>query len=735
MTMNRFLPTFLSLLWLAAASLLQGQTFISDVTPSSAATGASALTVDITMGGMPQPPPADRMPTSVTIGELAGTNFSRDNRNHVAATFDIPADMALGDYDVTVVFTTPMGELQIIAEAAFSVTSEDAPPVITEQPQSAKVPVGRAITFRCQVSSTSAVTYQWYHRNVVLEGAISASLTIDPVEGLNGGPYYCVATNEFGTAETNTAFLEVFSDAYLPVYAIVDTNQTRTYDDVDSIAQPVIGEPFIGQDGQYTGNVPFYWPSDDGLTVYDNITRLTWTQTTDTNGDGEIDINDKMTLQEAQAYVDELNAETYGGFDDWRLPSIKEIYSLMDFSGVDASGMSQQNVRPFIDTNFFAFGYGDVDNGERVIDAQYVSTTQYVSTVFGNQQAVFGLNLADGRIKGYPLNLDFYVLAVRGGMGYGVNQFVDNGDGTITDRATGLMWQQADNGEAMGWGEALDYAFDLEHAGYRDWRLPNAKELQSILDYTRSPDTTSSPAIDPLFTLTAITNEAGQIDYPWLWTSTTHLNTAESPAAHAVYFCFGRGMGYFNDEWLDVHGAGAQRSDPKSGVLADYPYAPDGYYNGNAGQGDAIRIDNFVLCVRGGARPPFADADEDELPDWYEYDYTGAATSMEPGGDDDGDLFTNLQEFRAGTFPDDAQSFIKTIGITNEDGSVTFRWASSLDKFYRVYESTDLEEFTPVTDPILGAPPVNEITLVPDTLPTFYRVQVSPPPSAGGPGE
>ena len=58
----------------------------------------------------------------------------------------------------------------------------------------------------------------------------------------------------------------------------------------------------------------------------------------------------------------------------------------------------------------------------------------------------------------------------------------------------------------MNWEDALAYAEDLDLAGYRDWRLPNAKELQSIVDYTRSPDTTSSAAIDPLFSASAITN-------------------------------------------------------------------------------------------------------------------------------------------------------------------------------------------------------------------------------------
>ena len=76
---------------------------------------------------------------------------------------------------------------------------------------------------------------------------------------------------------------------------------------------------------------------------------------------------------------------------------------------------------------------------------------------------------------------------VRGNAGYATNSFADNGDGTVTDTATGLMWQQADDGVARDWGEALAYAEDLTLAGHGDWRLPNAKELQSIVDYSRSP--------------------------------------------------------------------------------------------------------------------------------------------------------------------------------------------------------------------------------------------------------
>jgi hypothetical protein len=51
-------------------------------------------------------------------------------------------------------------------------------------------------------------------------------------------------------------------------------------------------------------------------------------------------------------------------------------------------------------------------------------------------------------------------------------------------------------------------------------------------------------------------------------------------------------------QWLDVHGAGAQRSDQKGGDFTGCTYEPDGYYFPMAPQGDATRIDNYVRCVR-----------------------------------------------------------------------------------------------------------------------------------------
>ncbi|MDY7079810.1 MAG: DUF1566 domain-containing protein, partial [Chloroflexota bacterium] len=382
-------------------------------------------------------------------------------------------------------------------------------------------------------------------------------------------------------------------------YPIVDTGQTACYDDSGAeITCPAEGEACYGQDAQFTGNVPSYTDNGDD-TVTDNVTGLVWQQSPDTDGDGDIDAADKLTYDNAVTYCQDLSL---AGYDDWQLPTIKQLYSLIDFSGVDPSGYEGTDTSgliPFIDTDYFDFAYGDTNAGERIIDSQYASSNLYVGS--GAEQLLFGVNFADGRIKGYGLSgpggggeKTFMVACVRENSTYGVNDFTDNGDGTITDGATNLMWMQGDNGTGLNWEEALAYVETQNAAnylGYSDWRLPNVKELQSILDYSRSPDATSSAAIDPLFNATAITNEAGETDYGFYWSSTTHANWTDQPGQAGAYVSFGRALGYMDGAWSDVHGAGAQRSDPKSGDPDDYP-------TGHGPQGDAIRIYNYVRLVR-----------------------------------------------------------------------------------------------------------------------------------------
>lgn len=360
-------------------------------------------------------------------------------------------------------------------------------------------------------------------------------------------------------------------------YPIIDTGQERCYGDEGEIAYPGPGERFFGQDAQYVGHAPSYRDNGDG-TVSDLVTGLMWQKSPD--------LENKRTWEEARAGAAALHV---GGHRDWRLPTIKELYSLIDFRGSSALRV------PYVDSKFFAFRFGEEARGERVIDAQYWSSDEYVGA---GDPLVFGVNFADGRIKGYPKvhgprgPMKEFVRYVRGNPEYGKNHFRDNGEGTVTDAATGLTWMKADSGKAMLWEEALKYAEDLEFAGQDDWRLPNAKELQSLVDYTRAPAARDpakrSAAIDPIF---SVSDADG-----WFWTGTTLLEgRPEELGGAAVYVAFGRAFGYPRGaEKTDVHGAGAQRSDPKKGDPADFS-------GGRGPQRDEIRIRNFARAVRGGA--------------------------------------------------------------------------------------------------------------------------------------
>ena len=396
-----------------------------------------------------------------------------------------------------------------------------------------------------------------------------------------------------------------FSQNDLP-YEIADTQQELFYNNSAEISQPSPNQDFYGQDATYSRNSPTYQDNGDG-TITDLVTGLMWQKSPDMDGDGDIDYADKMSYFEAIENADDFNL---AGHTDWRLPSIKEMYSLIVFSGIDPSGYegsSTEDLVPFIDTDYFDFAYGDTDAGERIIDAQMASSTIYVGTTMGGNESMFGVNFADGRIKGYPTgpmpgqteDKQFYVMYVRGNTSYGINDFKDNGNGTINDDASGLMWMQDDDGEGMNWKDALSHAESFEYADYSDWRLPNAKELQSIVDYTRAPTVTNSPAIDPLFNCSIILDEGGNENYPFYWTGTTHANwTQNNSGAWGAYVCFGEAFGFMemppgsgNFTLMDVHGAGSQPSDPKAGDPNDYP-------NGHGPHGDVVRIFNFVRLVR-----------------------------------------------------------------------------------------------------------------------------------------
>ncbi len=411
-----------------------------------------------------------------------------------------------------------------------------------------------------------------------------------------------------GDSLTTSSFSSEDVSTNTGLYDIVDTNQTVCY---SSTSGEVIACQNVGYDADYSGNLPSYTVSGDGLMVTDNVTGLVWAQSTDIDLSGVVDYDDKRSPTEAAAYCSAL---TLGSYSDWRLPSIKEAYSLILFSGRDASsyaGSDTSTLTPFIDESFdFAFGdttsASGIAAGDRLIDAQYASSTHYISTTMNGVVTMFGVNYVDGRIKGYPTDTKkFYVRCVRGNNQYGVNSFTDNSDQTISDTATGLMWQQNDSG-STDWDDAVATCESATTGSYTDWRLPNAKELHSIVDYIRSPDTSGNAAIDTsFFNTTSIMNEEGITDWGYYWSSTTHLRN-DGDGSNAAYVAFGRALGYFDAglglEVLDVHGAGAQRSNDKldvanepGAVAANVGYGTF-YYHGP--QGDILRLNNKVRCVR-----------------------------------------------------------------------------------------------------------------------------------------
>lgn len=369
-------------------------------------------------------------------------------------------------------------------------------------------------------------------------------------------------------------------------YPIVDTNVKSYFSNTTEISPPAKNNPFYGQDATYSGNQPSYTNNGDG-TITDNITGLMWQQ----------DMGEPRSWSNAMGNASKVNT---GGYTDWRMPTIKELYSLIYYTG-QCRGPKVLN--KFIDTKYFNQPLGDTSNGGREIDAQTWSSTEYLGITMRNDESVFGVNFVDGRVKAYPKVkpngeiLLKYARYVRGNPDYGKNHFVDNNDGTVTDLATGLMWQKRDDGKARNWEDALAYAENMELANHSDWRLPNAKELQSIVDYSRSPQAKGgySPAVDPIFDTSKIKDSEGNDFYPYFWTSTTLLDGL-NPANSAVYIAFGRALGDLRtpsgEQLFDVHGAGAVRSDPKNGNPQDYPSHTTGF------QGDVQYVYNYVRCVR-----------------------------------------------------------------------------------------------------------------------------------------
>lgn len=166
-----------------------------------------------------------------------------------------------------------------------------------------------------------------------------------------------------------------------------DTGQTKCYDVAGTeITCPAVGQPLHGQDAQYHGPTPSH--TNNGSTVLDNNTNLTWQQNTaDTNDDGSITSADQIAWQDAVDYCDTLS---FAGSADWRLPSFTELDSIVDYG----------RYNPAINPVFLCES------------SYYWSAT----TVADYTDAAWGVNFYNGNEYSSIKTFHAYVRCVRGGL-------------------------------------------------------------------------------------------------------------------------------------------------------------------------------------------------------------------------------------------------------------------------------------------------------------------------------
>jgi len=367
--------------------------------------------------------------------------------------------------------------------------------------------------------------------------SMSAGLpTSAPVRKLAASPKFKIDNTVFAGTWGGGVFSYTFSAIQLP-----RTGQTTSY--------------AAGDDGDIHAGVA--WPSprftDNGdQTITDYLTGLIWTKDAGTPTVGSC-TGGTMNLQSALDYVACLNSADYLGHNDWRLPNVNELESLVNAEQVSSD--TWLNGQGF--TNVQAFYY-------------WSSTTRLQSTVNGvNTDNTWLVNMSYGSV-----DYDFkwrsyyvYVWPVRAGQGGMISisrtgqsisyasgddgdlqkgaawpdpRFTDNGNGTVKDNLTGLVWLKNAGcfGYGRTWSQGLSDAINLAdgQCGLSDgsqvgeWRLPNKNELFSLIDYSKY-----GPAIPTGYPFTNVWS-----GYSY-WASTTFA--PNSPGAWSVGMYYGEGGG------------------------------------------------------------------------------------------------------------------------------------------------------------------------------------------------
>lgn len=254
---------------------------------------------------------------------------------------------------------------------------------------------------------------------------------------------------------------------------------------------------------------------------------------------------------DTQKFVADVNQAGLCGFNDWRMPSIKELENIVDFS----------RINPAIDPSYFP---------NTPLDQYWTSTPDSMTS----GQFAWLVDFQSGGVMKQQPSIAQPVRLVRG-TAQSANQFSSTDGGfTVTDSRTGLVWKrehemidptQPDDqltrvNRSFLWQDALKRALTDTTGGHTDWRLPNIKELRSIVDESRN-----LPAINTTFFLAT----PGQSQF---WTSSPYLDVFQNEnMSWDVDFSVGQGQGTsrVNKRYVRlVRGGNSFNSLPPAGTAA-----------------------------------------------------------------------------------------------------------------------------------------------------------------------
>jgi len=306
-----------------------------------------------------------------------------------------------------------------------------------------------------------------------------------------------------------TLLLPAFAWATYPA-AVARTGQTICYD----VSGNVITCAGTGQDGDWLAGAP--WPdfrfTVNSEEVTDSLTGLVWAQNANLLGtvDADNDTDDiagdgAVTWQHALDYVAKLNNENYLNHNDWRLPNVNELESLLNSQ---LFGPALPLNHPFTNVQLLHFYWSStsyanntgsawfVDMNSGFVNYYYKTSNYYVWPVRAGQCGSLGnsviclpktgqtlcYNTAGATITCAGTGQDGEIQA---GVAWPSQRFADNGE-TVTDSLTSLEWtKNANLGGYKTWQQALDYVKTLNTGNHNDWRLPNERELRSLADYSK----------------------------------------------------------------------------------------------------------------------------------------------------------------------------------------------------------------------------------------------------------